>query len=119
MSRPHGRQQRVEARLLRLLNELLQFEVKDPRLAHVRISHVELSGDLGVAKVYFSLLEPEADPGPAEEAFARARGFLRSKVGRALELRRVPELRFMHDTSALRGIEVTRLIEDSASSDDS
>jgi ribosome-binding factor A len=104
---------------LRLLNELLQFEVKDPRLADVRISHVELSGDLGVAKVYFSLLDPDADPAPAEAAFASARGFLRTKVGRALELRRVPELRFVHDTSALRGIELTRLIDDSTSPDES
>ena len=111
MPRSFGRQLRVGAQIQRLLTELLRTEVKDPRLVSVQINEVDLSGDLGVAKVYFSMLEPDADPEPAIEAFGRAQGFLRSRVGHALALRRVPELRFYHDTSAKHGFDIGRLID--------
>jgi len=100
--------------LLRLLNELLQFEVKDPRLIDVRVSDVELSADLGVAKVYYSTLQPDADTAPVDAAFASAASFMRTRVARALQLRRVPELRFCADESVKRAMDLTRLIEQQA-----
>jgi ribosome-binding factor A len=97
--------------MTRLLSDLLRSEVKDPRLADVQINEVDLSGDLGVAKIYFSLLHPDADVAPAQEAFERAGGFLRTRIGQALQLRRVPELRFIADTSARDAMELTGLID--------
>ncbi len=114
MPREFSRNLRVGAELQRLLNELLQTEVKDPRLAGVRVHEVELSRDLGVAKVYFGMLEPERDVGPVEEGLDKARGYLRSRAAAGLSLRRMPELRFIHDVSAERGLELSRLIERSA-----
>lgn len=114
MPREFSRRLRVAAELQRLLNELLYAEVKDPRLAGVTISEVELSGDLGVAKVYFSTLDPDEDPREAEVGFAKATGFMRSRIGHSLRLRRVPELKFVHDVSARRGAEISRLIDSAA-----
>jgi len=108
----HGtRKLRVGAELHRLLNELLQTEVKDPRLDGVTVSDVEMSGDLGVAKVYYAMLYPDQDPDEAREAFQRASGFLRGRIGQALRLRRTPELHFVRDVSARRGAELSRLID--------
>jgi len=42
----------------------------------------------------------------------RASGFLRGKLGSALKIRHVPELRFLHDDSIAHGIEISRLIDD-------
>ena len=92
-------------------------EIKDPRLHGVQVSEVDLSGDLGVAKVYFTLLRPDDDPAEALTALKSATGFLRRIVGRELRLRRVPELRFVHDDSARRGFEISRII-DQARDDD-
>src|SRR5882672_4315096 len=100
MPREHARSLRVAAQMQRLLNELLLSEVKDPRLAGARVSEVEVSGDLGV------------DPAAIKEGFEQARGFFRSRVGQALQLRRVPELRFRHDSSAKRAAELGQLIDD-------
>jgi ribosome-binding factor A len=97
--------------MTRLLSELLRTEVKDPRLADVRVNEVELSGDLGVAKVYFSTLQPDADKQPALEAFGKAAGFLRGRLGHALQLRRVPELRFVADTSVRDAMALNSLID--------
>lgn len=97
--------------MMRLLSELLRSEIKDPRLVDVRVNEVDLSGDLGVAKVYFSMLLPDADVQPALEAFDKAAGFLRSRLGNALQLRRVPELRFIADSNVRDAMELTSLID--------
>jgi ribosome-binding factor A len=112
MARENSRKLRVAAEMQRLLNELLLSEVKDPRLTDARVSEVDVSGDLGVATVYFSTLTLDEDVSAIKEGFEQARGFFRSRVGQALQLRRVPELRFRHDTSARRAVEIGRLIDD-------
>ena len=112
------RSARVASELGRLLNEMLLREIKDPRLHGVQITDVELSGDLSVARIFFSLLDPDGEQAPAEAALHSATGFIRRKVGRELRLRRVPELRFVRDESARRGFEISRLI-DRARADDS
>jgi ribosome-binding factor A len=112
MPREHARSLRVAAQMQRLLNELLLSDVKDPRLTGARVSAVEVSGDLGVATVYFNTLGLDEDPAAIKEGFEQARGFFRSRVAQALQLRRVPELRFRHDSSAKRAAELGRLIDD-------
>jgi ribosome-binding factor A len=117
MPREFGRHLRVGAELKRVLNELLQEEVKDPRLRDVRVSEVDLSGDLGVARVFYSTLNPDADTAPIDAALAKAGAFMRSRIGREIQLRRVPELRFAHDLSAQQGQRISELIDRSAQSD--
>jgi ribosome-binding factor A len=117
MPREFARKHRVAAEVQRLLNELLLTEVKDPRLTNARVSDVEVSGDLSLATVFFNTLTLDDDPAPIKEGFEQARGFFRTRVGRALQLRRVPELRFRHDTSARRAVEVSKLIDDARSTE--
>lgn len=117
MPREFSRHLRVGAELKRVLNDLLQFDVKDPRLKDVRVSEVELSGDLGVARVFYSMLNPESDPAPVQAAFAKAAPFMRSRVGRELRLRRTPELRFSQDESAREGLRISSLIDRTSKSD--
>jgi len=100
------------AQVLRTLSELLRSEVKDPRLESASLTAVELSRDLSVARVYFSLLNPDDEPQPALDALTHASGFLRSKLGRAMKVRHVPELRFAHDDSIAHGSAMSKLIQD-------
>jgi len=111
MPREFPRKLRIATELQRMLNDLLLTEIKDPRLAGVNVSAVEVSGDLGHAKVFFSTLDPDADVAPVEAAFNSAMGFIRHRVGAALALRRVPILEFNVDESVKRGMELGRLIE--------
>jgi ribosome-binding factor A len=117
MSREYSRKDKVAAEIQRLVNELLLSDVKDPRLSGARVSAVEVSGDLGVATVFFSTIALDEDPADIREGFEKARGFFRSRVGEALQLRRVPELRFRYDSSARRGVEMGRLIDEAGASD--
>ncbi len=90
----------------------MRFDVKDPSLNGVSLTIVEMTRDVSVAKVYFSLLNPDDDPKSALEGLQRASGFLRGKLGSTLRIRHVPELRFLHDNSVAHGIEISRLIDD-------
>jgi ribosome-binding factor A len=112
MPREYPRKLRVAAEIQRAANELLCHEISDPRLAGVRISAVELSGDLSVARLFFNTLNPDDDPEPVEDALRSAAGFLRARLGRALRVRRVPQLRFSQDTAPRRGLELSHLIDE-------
>lgn len=111
MAREYNRNDRLSGQMLRLLNELVRQEIKDPRLATMSISAVDIARDLAVADVYFSLLGLDDDPAPVLEGLQSAAGFLRSRVGRALKIRHTPQLRFHHDDSAARGAEISALIQ--------
>jgi ribosome-binding factor A len=84
------------ARLQQLIHEeldaLLRDELGDPALETVRFTAVELSVDYRSARVYYTALD-----GRAARALERATPFMRSRVGDALELKRVPNLRFVVD----------------------
>ena len=111
MPREFSRHQRLGTQILRTLSELLRFETKDPRLHGVSLTSVDLSRDLSVARVYFNLLSPDADPQPALEGLENASGFLRRKLGAAIKVRHVPELRWAHDDSAAQGLKISELID--------
>ena len=117
MPREFSRNQRLGHQVQRTLSELLRFETKDPRLDGVSLTSVELSRDLSVARVYYSLLDPDGDPAPVQQGLEKAAGFLRAKLGQAIKVRHVPELRFKHDDSAAEGQRMSDLIEDALKSD--
>lgn len=117
MPREFSRSKRLGSEVLRTLNELVRFETKDPRLKMVSLSSLDLSRDLSVARVYFSMLDPNADPAPVQEGLERASGFLRSRLGREIKIRHVPELRFAHDDSAAEAQRMSSLIDKALDSD--
>ena len=95
------RHARLEGLILEELRALLRDDVTDPALNDVRISAVVLSVDYRHARVHFVLLGAEQDAGgariPSERALARASPFLRARLADAIDLKRVPDLRFVFD----------------------
>ncbi|MDH3271917.1 MAG: 30S ribosome-binding factor RbfA [Gemmatimonadota bacterium] len=98
---------RLNEQLKRELSELIRTEVRDPRVGVVTISGVETAGDLGSARVFVRAVEDEALPEMLEGLRAAA-PFLRSRLGRTLRIRHIPELRFQVD----RSLEGARRIEE-------
>jgi ribosome-binding factor A len=107
MPREFSRIDRIGDQMQRELAQLIQREIKDPRVGMVTVNAVKVSRDLGYADIYVSLLSTEElteESSEVEESIAvlnRAAGFLRGQVGRAMKLRVVPQLRFHFD--ALQG----------------
>ena len=92
---------RVQGLVLEEIRSLLRDDVRDPALDAVRITAVVLSVDYRHARVHFVLVGVEGAPASAiERALVRASPFLRARLADAIEMKRVPELRFVFDGTA-------------------
>lgn len=83
--------------ILRELANMLLEEVADPRLEMVSLTGVKLNADMSIALVTFSVGGGEARRAEVLEGLNKAKGYLRSGLGRRLQLRSLPDLRFAHD----------------------
>ncbi len=117
MPREFSRTQRVAEEVQRILAEMLQREVSDPRLARITISAVEVSRDLAHAKIFVSCLDEAEEPAEVLRGLRHAAGFLRTGLAKRLNTRTVPELRFVHDTSISDGSRLSALIDRAVASD--
>ena len=90
---------RLNEQLRREISELVQRQVRDPRVGQVTITGVDTARDLGSAKVYIRSLGTPDQHAQALEGLNAAAPFLRTELGRVLHVRKVPELRFQSDRS--------------------
>jgi ribosome-binding factor A len=105
------RRQRVREAYKQELGDLIQRELKDPRIGFVSVTDVDVSGDLRQAKVYVSILGDQESKSKTMEALERARAFLRTEMGKRVRLRYTPELFFYLDESIERGVRLANLLE--------
>ena len=119
MAKEYARTQRVADYLQRELAALIQHEVRDPRVGMVSITGVEVSRDLGHARVYCTVMGIDSDEDAREsiEALNKAAGFLRSQLSRDSSMRSVPQLRFYFDSSVGRGRDLEDLVKRAANAD--
>ena len=106
-----SRIERVNQMIKEEIGQIIQREVKDPRLNFVTITHVEVTRDLQDAKVYFSILGGQAKVPGVKEGLDSARGFIRRLVGQRVKMRYVPEINFIFDRSLEYGIHIEEAIE--------
>lgn len=117
MPKDVSRPRRVAEQIQRELAELIQLELKDPRVGMVTLTGVEVSADYAHAKVYFSLLGDQARVNEALKGLNSAAGFLRSQVAHRMKLRVMPMLHFVHDISIEQGARLDKLIADAVADD--
>ena len=117
MPREFPRTRRVGEQIQRELADLIRCELKDPRLGMVSISAVQVSRDLGHAKVYVSVLGSEEQSTDSVKVLNHAAGFLRHKLGKLLHIRVIPELHFFLDRSLEEGARLGALINEAIASD--
>jgi ribosome-binding factor A len=102
------RRERVAEEIRAELSEILQHEMRDPRMGWVTVTRVEMSPDLAYAKVFVSIYGSESDLAASLGVLERAAGFIRAELGRRVRLRQTPELHFRADDS----IEQSQRIQD-------
>ena len=102
----------MEDQFLRLVSEILLRVVKDQRLEGVRVTHVEVTGDLGNARFYFAMATApdEAAKQRAMEGLASAKGYIRARLAKAVQVRRVPEIQFLYDDFLERSMAMEDLL---------
>lgn len=110
MPKDYSRTRRVGEQLQRETAQLIQQEIKDPRIGLVTISGVKLSRDMSHATIYFTVLD---EAHPVEETLKvleGAAGFLRRELAKRMSLRIMPHLHFKYDESITYGNELSALI---------
>lgn len=111
---PQGiRANRVAERVRVELSTLLTRSVRDPGISSVSITRVSMSADLQLARIFY-ILVGDGDRREAARSLRRARSYLRREIGRRIQLRYVPELRFAYDDSAEKQDRIARLFDEIA-----
>ncbi len=112
MPREFTRSDRVSDAIQRLLGQIIPREIRDPRIGMVNINAVTVTRDMAYAKVYITFVgaETEAESVAAASVLNKASGFLRTFIAKELIMRSVPKLQFIYDKTAIRGQELTYLI---------
>ncbi|WP_416326127.1 30S ribosome-binding factor RbfA [[Eubacterium] hominis] len=94
------------------VSEIIQFELKDPKIGFITITDVTVTNDLSIAKVYVSFLGQKAREEAGMKALDRSKGFIRSALAKRMTLRKVPELQFKIDDSLEKGNKIERIIHE-------
>jgi len=107
------RSDRVGDEIQRVIADIIQNEIKDPRLpSMVSVVEVRASRDLSHAHVYISVMGDDKAKKDCAAALRSATGFIRREITSRIRLRVSPELHFVFDESIERGIRMTRLIDE-------
>jgi ribosome-binding factor A len=117
MSAKSQRLARIEGEMQRVLSTIVAREVRDPRVGNVTFTAVSVAPDLSTARVFFMPFGDKHSPEEVGEGLARAAGFLRGELGRALSLRHAPRLEFLYDQQIEKADKLTRLINGAVKSD--
>jgi ribosome-binding factor A len=107
-----SRPARIGDQLREEISMLLAREVKDPGVGFVTITHVKVTADLQLARVYYSAM---GDPRALEQsarALERATPYVRRQIAQRLRLRRAPEIVFIFDESLERQDRVEQLFRE-------
>ncbi len=125
MAKDYSRTQRLGEQIKRDLAQMLQFQVKDPRLGLVTLNAVKVASDLGYADIYFTVMKPgmvDADAQTIKETETLLNdmaGFLRTELSQIMKTRITPLPRFHYDVSLERGHKLTNLINQAMREDQS
>jgi ribosome-binding factor A len=107
-----SRPDRVAEQIRQELATALARDVHDPSIGFVTLTQVRVSPDLQLARVFYTHRGDASARKNVERGLARAVPFLRRRVGAAVRLRRVPELRFEFDESVERQDRIERILLD-------
>jgi ribosome-binding factor A len=106
------RTERLDSQIQQELMQLLQRDLKDPRVGFATITRVETSRDLGHARVWVSVYGTDAEQAASMDALRSATPWLRRQLGERLRLRHVPQLSIRADDSIESGDRVLRILRE-------
>ena len=107
-----SRAERITEAIRQEVSIIIHDKLKDPRLGFVTITRVEMSPDLRLARVYFSVLGKDEDYKKTKEALDSALGFVRRLVAERVNLRIAPEIMFFEDRSSEYSVRIQEVLEE-------
>ena len=113
-SGPGSRAERIADHIKDQVSQLLSFEVKDPAVGLLTVTHVKMASDMGLAHVYYTIVGDEVERRKTERALDRATPFVRRRLAEDMNMRRAPDVRFHYDENVERQERVATLLQEIA-----
>lgn len=101
---------RVAEQMKKELGEIILQKLKDPRIGFVTVTDVEVTGDLQNATIFISVLGSDAEKDATLKGLDKAKGFIRTEIGKRIRLRKTPEIEFAFDASIAYGNRIETLL---------
>ncbi len=114
----YKRSDRLGDLIQREISDILQKQIKDPRIGFCTIMRVDVSNDLRHAKARVSIMGSESQQKSALAGLKSAGGFIRREIGRRISLRHTPEIVFVLDESIEHSLRIAKLIDEGQFDDD-
>ncbi len=107
------RTDRMNEEVRKVISEIIR-ELKDPRLSYMTtITAAEVTNDLKHAKIHTSVYEKDEEARKASvDALNHAKGFIARELGRRMQIRRLPALKFVLDTSIEYSVHIGKVLND-------
>lgn len=102
---------RLQDRIKKDISDILHTDIRDPRIGFITITRVSLTRDMRFARIMFSLFDEDSSVSRTLTGLESATGAIRSLLGKRLGIRRVPELRFIHDRGVEHSIKMQELLD--------
>jgi len=93
---------KIEDFLKKEISQIISSQAKDPRYKFLNIVDVKCSSDLGVAKVFYTIINGDISDSPDIKSLEKFASMIRSKLSQFMQIRRVPKLIFKYDESLER-----------------
>lgn len=103
---------RVAEQLKKEVSDIISNHIKDPRVGFVTVTDAEVTGDLQEATIFITVLGEDEQKEASLEGLNKAKGFIRSEIGKRIRLRKTPELDFKFDHSTEQGNRIDQLLHD-------
>jgi ribosome-binding factor A len=102
----------------RVASEVVLYELKDPRMGFVTVTRVKLSNDLRHAVVYWSVVGSGSERSRTEHALEHAKGYVQSRVAKALHTRVTPIVRFEFDEAVEGSVRISTILAELGGADE-
>lgn len=106
------RMSRVGEEIKKELSIVLQRGLKDPRVGFVTVTDVEVTSDLQLAKVFVSIFGSEEERKASLAGLHKAKGYLRTEIGKRVKLRHIPDFVFKLDESIDYGSKIETILRE-------
>lgn len=106
------RSRRISELIFREISSIMQLEMRDQRFRAVTVTHVQMSPDLGFAKIYFTCAGAPEDIKSAAKALNHAKGYFRSILSERIEMKYIPDLKFFFDENLAQAEKLDRLFDE-------
>lgn len=104
---------RIASEIKKEVSMIINTELKDSRIAPITsITEVDLTDDLQACKIYVSVLGSDFEKSETIEGLKNSTGFIKRELGKRLNLRHIPDIKFILDEHLENALKLDKLIDD-------